>query len=410
MLRRLVSLFCTSALLALAACYPPEIDAPQPHYKVSTTPPEVAPILPVQQKGVDVYQKIPGSVPVVKVGLLLPLSGESQALGQAMLDAAVLSLYDSYINLSPSNVAAKVILLPKDTGASPSYAATSVQQAIDQGASLIIGPLFSPAVTAAAPVARKAGVPILSLSNNKAVAGNGVFVYGFMPEQQVKRVSDYAALQNVSAFGALLPNDAYGAAVAGSLKAALTSKGVRVEPVEMYARTQANLEAAALRLREGQAKTPFQALFIADGGEQLKQVISALKTQSITQGSARFIGTGLWDDDEVKNNPDMKGAWFASGAPNAYQTFERRFTAAYGYKPQRLSSLTYDAVALATQLALLAGGPNYNAAVLTTPAGFVGPANGLYRLKADGTSERGLAVMEVGSGGVRILDQAPKQF
>lgn len=410
--RLLVNLFSALLLLGVSACV---ATGQEPHRnRVTTTPPpeaQAAPAPPAQLPPQEPMNRMPVNVPVVRVALLLPMSGESQALGQSLLDASTLALHDIYMPLKPDQIHARIILIPKDTGSSPASAASAAEQAVGQGVSLIIGPFYGASVSAAAPVAHKSGVPMLSLSNNKAVAGDNVYVFGFLPEQQIQRVAEYAARVNVSSFGALLPNDAYGSTVSETLKSSLAGRGISVDPVEMYARTSSNLEAAAIRLRAGYDKNKFQALFIADGGDELKEMLASLKNHGLDRKSVRLIGTGLWDDEEVRNNPDMLGAWFASSPPHYYTEFERHFVAAYGYKPQRLASLTYDAVMLAATLAMNGGGPNYSAQVLTNPQGFIGPANGLYRLKPDGTSERALSIMEISAGGgVKMLDSAPMTF
>lgn len=406
------SIFAVLLLPLMSACVPAERNDAQPaRSAISTTPP-----LPPGKEGAatplppKLSAALPDDVPTVKIGLLLPLSGESQALGQAMLDAASLALYDQYVNLPPEQVRTKIVLLPKDTGTAPAGAANAARMAVEQGASLIIGPVFGSGVTAAAPIARKANIPLISLSNNRAVAGAGVYVYGFLPEQQVTRVAEYAALQKISSFAALLPNDAYGAAVGDALKKTLTAKGLQVSPVESYARTPNNIEAAAIRMKEGLGQTPAQALFLADSGDSLKTALKTLPAKGVPLGDMRLLGTGLWDDAEVQKLPALAKAWFASGPSANYDYFERRFQASYNYKPQRLASLAYDAVTLAASLALTRGGPDYEATTLTRSEGFIGPANGLYRLKADGTAERGLAVMEIRPQGAVVLEAAPKSF
>lgn len=427
----LVSALSGFFLLALAACAPEKLQSTE---RVTTTPPGSAfsapapsltgtdsfasqqasalpPPAPVPPSTLETAaSRIPANVPQVKVALLVPLSGESQALGQAMLDAASLALYDQYIALKSSEISARVVLVPKDTGSGPSTAVVAANQAVEQGVSLIIGPVFSSSVSSIAPIAAKANIPVLSLSNNKTVAGPNVYVYGFLPEQQVARAADFAAMRNVAAMGALVPNDAYGNTVSATLKNILNSKGVRVEPVEVYARSPVNLDAAVIRLKEGYDKTPFTALFLAEGGDQLKLILKTLKNRQLDKNTFRLIGTGLWDEDEIKRNPEMVGSWFASSPPALYEQFEKRFELVYGYKPKRLAGLAYDAVALASSLALVGGGPNYAPFTMTRKEGFIGPANGLYRIRNDGTTERALSVMEIEAGGYKVLDAAPRVF
>ncbi len=414
MTTRILHALSIIALISVTAC-----TMPQPRDKVenrvTTTPPSTS--SKMARLAGDVanpagLRTTPSgaAVPMVKVALLLPLTGESKALGQSMLDAATLALYDAYVSLPPDKITARVTLIPKDTQSSPALAAEAAKEVIAQGASLIIGPLFSSSVSAVAPIARAAGVPVLSLSNNKAVAQPGVYVLGFLPEQQVKRVSEYAALHNITAIGALVPNDAYGKTVSDTLSNTLTPQGVRIEPVESYSQTQANLEAAITRIKAGYSRAPFQGLMLAESGPLLRDMLTALKSNGLSGKSVRFLGTGLWDDEEILANPDLRGGWLASAPPQDYASFSRRFVASYAYKPKRLAGLAYDAVALAAKIALASGGPDYSDLTLTAPDGFIGPADGLYRLRLDGTSERALAVMEITEGGFRQLDPAPLAF
>ena len=124
----------------------------------------------------------------------------------------------------------------------------------------------------------------------------------------------------------------------------------------------------------------------------------------------KLIGTGQWDDPEVLNIPEMQGAWFPAAPQDAHQIFEKRFFAAYGYKPVRLASLAYDAVALVSQLTMATPGTGITTEAITNPAGFIGPANSLFRLNVNGTSQRQLGIMEVESDGFKVIDPALKHF
>jgi ABC-type branched-subunit amino acid transport system substrate-binding protein len=122
--------------------------------------------------------------PEVRVGLLLPLSGPAGALGRDMLDAAQMALFDVGEN--------DLVLLPRDTGGTPAGARTAATQVIADGAEVILGPLFGQGVAAVSPLAAQAGIRILAFSNDASVATDGTFLLGFRPEEQVRRVVDYA--------------------------------------------------------------------------------------------------------------------------------------------------------------------------------------------------------------------------
>jgi branched-chain amino acid transport system substrate-binding protein len=127
------------------------------------------------------FEELP---PEVRVGLLLPLSGPAEALGRDMLDAAQMALFDVGEN--------ELVLLPRDTAGTPAGARTAAADVIEQGAEVILGPLFGPAVAAVSPLAAQADIRVLAFSNDASVVTDGTFLLGFRPEEQVRRVVDYA--------------------------------------------------------------------------------------------------------------------------------------------------------------------------------------------------------------------------
>ncbi len=403
-----LSKFSIAAALLLAACTPSVQDQAL-MARVPQAPPIVAETPEIISKGT-----IPPTAPAVKVTLLLPLSGDSVAVGNAMLDAATMALSDSYLTASPDRIQSRIILLPKDTGNTPAESARVTQQAIDQGANFIIGPLFSQSVNIVAPLAKQHNIGMLTFSNNRAVAGDGVYTFGFLPEQQVVRMAEYAYLHNFQRVALLAPNDSYGEKVKESLVEIYGQKGGTVAPVELYAPSPANIDAAVARMTASYNNNTedrrFQAIFIADGGHQLKNLIASLKKNHVDFKKIKLLGTGLWDDPEIAKIPELQNAWFPSSPPEPYLIFEKRFMATYGYKPVRLASLAYDAVTLIAGLEMPTPGTGLTAAALTDPAGFMSPANGLMRLKPDGTSERKLAIMEVTPEGFKVIDPAMRNF
>jgi ABC-type branched-subunit amino acid transport system substrate-binding protein len=213
----------------------------------------------------------------------------------------------------------------------------------------------------------------------------------------------------------LAPNDAYGSKVRDTLKEMYTKKGGLVSPAELYAPSPANIDAAVARLAASYSNTPedrrFQAIFLADGGNQLKTIMSSFKKHNIDLTKIKLLGTGLWDTEEVSKIPGMTGAWFSTSPPEDYRIFDKRFETAYGYRPARLSSLAYDAVALVAKLSMPMTNPSaLSDAQLTYPQGYFSPANGLFRFSEDGTSDRRLAILEVTPTGFKVIEPAEKKF
>lgn len=349
----------------------------------------------------------------VKVGLLLPLSGPGANVGSEMLNAAQVALFD----LGEE----RFTLLPRDTKGSPAEAAEATRKLIADGAKLILGPLFATEVDAAAPVAHASGVNLLAFSNDWQRAGNGTYILGFVPADQVARIVGYAHLRGLSRIAVLAPRNPYGDAVVAALHDSAQRQGVTVVREERYTADNADLAAAVARLGAGAAKPAaapapaaasggaFDALLIADGGERLKAIAPLLAANHIDPAHVRLLGTGLWDDPGVVRLPGIVGAWFAAPAPQARADFEGRFEGLYHHRPARLATLAYDATALAAVLARLPAPTSFDAVSLTNPSGFAG-VDGIFRLRGDGLVERGLAVIEIGPQGPRVIDQAPASF
>src|SRR5499427_4195672 len=170
-----------------------------------------------------------------KVGLLLPLSapGNAGLAGQAMRNAAELALAE----FNNPNIQ----LLVKDDAGSAQGAQQAAQQAVAEGAGIILGPLFAGSVTQVAQVARSRGVPLIAFSTDSNVAGRGVFLLSFLPESDVDRIVDYAIAQGKRSFVALLPDNAYGAVVEGEFKQVVSRKGGRLVALERYAPDGGNM-------------------------------------------------------------------------------------------------------------------------------------------------------------------------
>lgn len=394
-----VSVFMVAAL---ASCGPAAQDARVAaggNQPIIYTPPT---------RGMEAQRPVAQPVPVtkvVKVALLVPMSGRSADLGKAMQDAATLALYDKYAALSPVMASTRVEILPKDTGDTPETAAAAAKAALDEGAEIILGPIFSDAVSAVAPVAQAHNRQVISFSNNVAVAKPGVYIFGFSPEQQTDRVVAYAMAQKRQV-AALVPNNAFGTTVLNAAKHSANTHGGAIAPVSIYLpRGMGAGEAVDAMQQDG---TPFNALFIPEVGPTLNTLLSALSARGITGSTTQFMGTGLWDDPAVIQQHNLDGALLASSPPALAQGFVNRFRGVYGYTPPRIASLAYDAVALSVTLAT--SGRGFDAETLTQPGGFTGPANGMFRLRANGLSDRGLAVLRIRGGGYETVSPPPTTF
>ena len=334
----------------------------------------------------------------VKVGLLLPLSaaGNAGVAAQSMKNAAEMALAEFQ---NPN-----IQLLIKDDVGGPQGAQQGAQQAVEEGAEIILGPLFAASVPATAQVARARGIPVIAFSTDSSVAGRGVYLLSFLPESDVNRIIDYSAGIGKRSYAALLPDNAYGNVVEAAFKTAAGRKGGRIVAFEKYGADRAT-PARTVAQALGQA----DALLIADDGDSVVATCDALLAAGANLRNVQLLGTGLWDNPRVFASPALAGGLYAAPDPSGFRAFAGRYRTRFGAEPVRTATLTYDAVALVAALAKTQGGQRYTPEVLTNASGFAG-IDGLFRFRSDGTNERGLAVMKVASGGSQPVAGSPKTF
>ena len=334
----------------------------------------------------------------VKVGLILPLSaaGKAGVAALSMKNAAEMALAEFQ---NPN-----LQLLIKDDAGNPQGAQAGTQQALAEGAEIILGPLFALSVPATAQLARARGVSVIAFSTDSSVAGHGVYLLSFLPESDVNRIIDYAASTGKRSFAALLPDNAYGNVVEATFKQAVGRKGGRIVAFEKYGADRATPARAV-----AQALSTADALLLADDGDSVVTAADALTAAGANLKNIQLLGTGLWDNPRVFASPALQGGLFAAPDPSGFRSFSGRYRAKFGADPVRTATLAYDAVALVAALARTQGQQRFSPEVLTNPSGFAG-IDGLFRFRADGTNERGLAVMKVGSGGSSPVAGSPKSF
>lgn len=356
-----------------------------------------------------------------RVALLLPITGPATELGKSLMDASLLALQDK-ITTSPANLTQRIVLIPKDTGGTVNGAILATQEAIREEADLILGPVFSKSLRAILPIVSPSGgepiIPVISFSNDHTISNSGIYLMGISPDQQVKEIVIYASQNGANRFAAFLPNDLYGMTVAAAFEQQVQKLGKQLDRIIYYqaGTNPSDKELAKLVNRTQTAdgevivQPNFDALLLPQGGAQLQSVTEALARIGVTSDTAMFLGSGQWDDPSTLAIKAVEGGIFATAMPATGHTFEKHFQQYYGYTPQRLASLAYDATALA--IALSSTNPNgrISSADLMVSTGFSGPADGIFRFTSKGTAERGLAIMKVSAYDFQLLEAAPMAF
>lgn len=330
-----------------------------------------------------------------RVALLLPVTGPDADVGQSIANATALALADTK--------ATNIRMITYDTGLG---VAAATKRAIEDGNKVILGPLRGDHVVEVAALARPAGVPIISFSNDVGVAGQNVFLLGHLPNQSIERVVRYAKSQGMNRFAGVVSSNVYGQRAQSNLTAAVRAAGGTLVGIQESNGTAASADAAARRLAQ---MGNIDAVLIADSGRAAIATVPALRRNGLR--TAKILGTDLWNiDGSLAGNAPMFGAMFASVSDTLYTQYAMKYRARFGKAPLRLSSLGYDSVLLVARVARdWRPGTRFPVGLLTDPQGFIG-VDGAFRFNANGLTDRMLEVQEIQAGKFVTVSPAPSQF
>ena len=289
------------------------------------------------------------------------------------------------------------LILPKDTAGVRSTAQAKTREALEEGADIIIGPLFSNNIQVARDEARSENVPVIGFSARPEAGGGGSYLIGLAPEEEVARVVETAARRGARQYAYLGPDDSYGRRVEQALQTAAARNGGRVISSAFYTPSndapieEAKQVASAINAL-GERPEGEIAVLIPEEGVKLRSVAPLLPYYEVDVRRVQMLGTGRWNDPAVWREPTLIGGLFAAPDPQNLTQFEQSFERIYRSKPSRLASIGYDAGALAAALSSVENGLSH--AGVASRDGFQG-VNGLFRFRRDGTAERSLSVLEI---------------
>ena len=330
-----------------------------------------------------------------RVALLLPVTGPDADVGQSIANATALALSDTKVT--------NIRMVTYDTGLG---VAAATQRAIADGNKVILGPLRGDNVIEVEEIARPAGVPIISFSNDVGVAGQNVFLLGHLPNQSIERVVLYAKSKGMNRFAGVVASNVYGQRAQSNMTTAVRAAGGILVGIQESNGTAASAEAAARRLAQMGA---IDAILVADSGRAAITTVPALRRGGLR--TAKILGTDLWNiDGTLAGSSPMYGAWFASVSDTLYTQYAAKYRVRFGKAPLRLSSLGYDSVLLVARVARdWRPGTRFPVAQLTDPQGFIG-VDGAFRFNPNGLTDRMLEVQEIQAGKFVTVSPAPSQF
>lgn len=328
-----------------------------------------------------------------RIALLLPMSGDSGAIGQTIANATTMALLDTN--------ASNLRITTYDTAKGEAVAA---RQAVADGNKLILGPLFADSIPAVVEATRGRKIPAISFSNDASVAGGNVFVMGQIPEQSIRRTVQFARARGSSKFAVLAPEGDYGQRSVAALENALRQFGGTLTARQNYTRGNTSIVGAASRLRSAGG---YDTVLIADAAR-----LSLAAAGELQRGQrARILGTDLWAGDAaLAGAPALNGALFSAISDQRFRRFAESYEARFGAKPARVATLGYDAVLLTLRVARdWKVGSDFPQGQLYDAGGFLG-VDGAFRFGRSGVIERALEVREVRGREVIEVDPAPQGF
>jgi hypothetical protein len=376
--------------LALAGCNSSELGPSGPNVGAAPTPQVQAQPLAAAAVG-DVL----GTGPV-RVGLILPLTqnGGPSVVGASLRNAAQLALEESGMG--------DITLMIVDDHGTVDGAAQAAEVELGAGAEIILGPLLAPEVREVGRLAKVAGRPVIAFSTDEGAASPGVYLLSFLIESCTDRIAEYAVSRGKKSFAVIAPESDYANVAVSEFQQAAARAGARIVTVARYAPGQPQ---NAVQDIAGVA-SQIDALFIPELADAVGAVAAALTASGL---KTQILGTDFWSDPRVLRLPALQGAWFAAPETTGFASFAQRYKAKFALDPSRLASLAHDAVSLVAALARTQGAQRFSQSVLTSASGFNG-IDGLFRFRADGANDRGLAVMQISAGAASVISPAPQKF
>ncbi|UZD90123.1 penicillin-binding protein activator [Cognatishimia activa] len=342
----------------------------------------------------------------VPVALLVPKSSQSSGdavLSQSLENAARLAMTD--LN------GVEIDLRVYDTAGDAAVAQAAALKAVGEGAKIILGPVRSGPSNAVGVALAGKGVNVLSFSNNTSIAGGNVFVLGPTYENSARRLASFASRNGKSNILTVHAQNVDGEAGRNAIASALASSGAGNAGSVAYEFSQQGVVNAVSDIRNTARSSGADAIFLAANTSGALPLFSQLLPEAgVDPAQVQYIGLTRWDiPAQTLDLPGVQGGWFAMPDPALSGQFRDRYSLAYGTSPHPIGGLAYDGIAAIGALVSQGKSDALTTSALTQGAGFRG-VNGAFRLRADGTNERGLAVATIREKQVVIIDPAPRSF
>ncbi|MDQ2092143.1 penicillin-binding protein activator [Marimonas arenosa] len=342
----------------------------------------------------------------VPVALLVPHGSSSSGdtfLATALENAARMGVSDLD--------GVRIDLRVYPTAGNAAQAQQAASKAVAEGAKIILGPVFAEAANAAGVAAAPRGVNVLAFSNNPTIAGGNVYILGQTFDTTANRLTAFARRQGKARIVVLHSDNVAGQLGRAAIERAIAAQGATLAGTVAYEFSQQGVVNAIPRVKSAATTGQANAVFMtANTAGALPLFAQMLPEAGLSPASTQYIGLTRWDiPPQTLELPGVQGGWFALPDPGKTQAFSSHYQARFGETPPPIAGLAYDGIAAIGALVKAGKADALTGAALTQGAGFQG-ATGIFRLRPDGTNQRGLAVAQIRDRQVVVVDPAPSSF
>ena len=302
---------------------------------------------------------------ILKIGVLLPLSGKFQDIGESFLKAIQLALYD----ISNENIK----IYPKDSKGNALNAYKSAKEFEEQGIQIVIGPIFYENLERLGEINN---ITFISLTNKTEEIPKNTIAFGINIDSQVDILKKYLNEIGVSKTLLLSPNSEFtyqseSVATKDVLKFYRTYSydtnpkkiTAEIEKITRYRERKKDLERRIEILEKSDlykhkqelkkleqmhtlGKINFDSVVIIDFGERLKSVLTSFMFSDISSKKVNFFTVNQWFDETLFNENAMQNLHFPSIDFDNLKKFNKKFSNTFNKKPNKVSILAYDALGL----------------------------------------------------------------
>ncbi len=332
-----------------------------------------------------------------RVGVLLPLSGPYQNVGEHSLQGIRLAFAEHEDQLEV-----------RDTAGDSAAGVKALDDLLaDPAVVAVIGPLRSAVAAAVAPRAESAALPLLLLSQREGLSGNFVLQTGMTRTLQADTLVSYVVRRlGLTHLGVFYPRDSYGKDFATAFRDAAQRAGAQIVGLESYDPRQPDTGVLIAQAKAWDGAARLDALFVPDSADAVARIGPYLREQL---PHVVLLGTSSWNEPGVLAGVAnaLDGAVFVDGffmqsSRPATRIFSDRSLARYGTPADILGAQAFDAASLVSSV--LARGAHTRADVQRSLRDF-----GLYRGASGdiqlsrGEVHRGLFLLRLHQGAVEEI-------